>query len=91
MSRKIITLISFKIESRFQEWLKFFDNQGADIKYSEFDIKPLFRVFSKDNPKKVIRIQKASEGNIQKFVQSNSGRIKSHKVDFSIKEVSAWI
>ena len=52
MSRKITTLISFKIESIYEEWVKIFDNKESDLRFSEFDIKPLFRCFSKDDPKK---------------------------------------
>ena len=48
MSRKITTVISFKIESTFEEWVKIFDSKEADLRHSEFDIKPLFRGFSKD-------------------------------------------
>ena len=91
MSRKIPTVISFKIESTFEEWVKIFDSKEADLRHSEFDIKPLFRGFSKDDPKKVICIHQAPEGNIQKFVQANSDWIKSHKVDFSSMEESSWI
>ena len=91
MSRKITTVISFKIESTFEEWVKIFDSKEADLRHSEFDIKPLFRGFSKDDPKKVICIHQAPEGNIQKFVQANSEWIKSHKVDFSSMEESSWI
>ena len=53
MSRKITTVISFKIESKFEEWIKIFDSKEADLRHSEFDIKPLFREFSKDKPKKL--------------------------------------
>ena len=91
MSRKITTVISFKIESTFEEWVKIFDSKEAEIKHSEFNIKPLFRGFSKDDPKKIICIHQAPEGNIQKFVQANSEWIKSHKVDFSTMEESSWI
>ena len=91
MSRKIITVISFKIESTFEEWVKIFDSKEADIRHSEFDIKPLFRGFSEDDPKKDVFINQAPEGNIQNFVQSNSEWIKSHKVDFSTMEESSWI
>ena len=91
MARKITTLISFKIESRFEEWVKIFDSKQADLRYSEFDIKPLFRGFSKDDPKKVIFIHPVPEGNIQEFVQQNSEWIKSHKVDFLNMEESSWI
>ena len=53
------------------------------LKYSEFDIKPLFIGFSKDDPKKVIYIHQAQEGNIQKLFKVNSEWIKSHKVNSS--------
>ena len=91
MSRKITTVISLKIGRKFEEWVKIFDDKEADLRYSQFDIKPLFRGFSKDDTKKVICINQAPEGNIQKFVQSNSEWIKSHKVDFSSMEESSWI
>ena len=92
MSRKIKTVISFKIENTFEKWVKIFDSKEADLRHSEFDIKPLLRGFSKeDDPKKFICIHWAPEGNIQKFVQANSEWIKSHKVDFSSKEESSWI
>ena len=91
MSRKITTVLSFKIESKFEEWVKIFDSKEADLRHSEFDIKPLFRGFSKDDPKKVICVHQAPEGNIQRFVQANSEWIKSHKVDFSSMEESSWI
>jgi len=92
MSRKIKTVISFKIERKFEEWVKIFDCKEADLRHSEFDIKPLLRGFSKeDDPKKVIRIHQAPEGNNQKFVQENSEWIKSYKVDFSSMEESSWI
>ena len=91
MSRKITTVISFKIESKFEDCVKIFDSNKADLRRSEFDFKPLFRELSKDDPKKVICIHQAPEGNIQKFVQANSEWIKSHKVDFSSMEESSWI
>ncbi|MBO8223162.1 hypothetical protein CUB78_06050 [Prochlorococcus marinus str. XMU1401] len=91
MSRKITTLISFKIESSFEGWLKIFDSKEADLRHSEFDIKPLFRGFSKDDPKKVICINQAPQRNIQKFLQANCEWIKSHKVDFSSMKESSWI
>ena len=91
MSREITKLISFKIESLFEEWEKIFDSKEADLRHSKFDIKPLFRGFSIDDTKKVICINQAPEGNIQKFVQANSEWIKNHKVDFSSMEESSWI
>ena len=91
MSRKITTVISFKIESKFEEWVKIFDSKEADLRYYEFDIKTLFRGFIKDDPKKVICIHQASQGNIQKFFKANGEWIKSHKVDFLIIEELSWI
>ena len=91
MSRKITTVISFKIESTFEEWVKIFDSKEADLRHSEFDIKLLFRGFSKDDPKKVICINLSPEEKIQKFLQANSEWIKSHEVYFSSMEESSWI
>ena len=88
MSRKISNVISFKIKSTFEEWVKIFDSKEANLRHSEFDIKPLFRGFSKDDPKKVICLNHSPEGNIQKFFQANSEWIKSHKFDFSTMEES---
>tara|TARA_B100000886_G_C20191124_1_gene394322 strand:- start:120 stop:380 length:261 start_codon:yes stop_codon:yes gene_type:complete len=86
MSKKITNDISFKIESKFEEWVKIFERKEADLRHSEFDIKSLFRGFSRDDPKKVICIHLAPERNIKKFVQENSEWIKSYKVDFSTME-----
>ena len=61
MSKKITTLISFKVESKFAKWVKIFDSIQEDIRHSEFDVKPLFRGFSKDDPKKVICMHQALE------------------------------
>ena len=69
MSRTITTVITFEIESTYEEWVKIFDSQEAERRHSEFDIKPLFRGLSKYDTQKVICIHKAPEGNIQKFVQ----------------------
>ena len=66
--QKITTVIYFNIKSRFEELTKIFDSKEADLTYSEFDIKQLFRGFSKDDSKKVICINQSLEGNIQKFV-----------------------
>ena len=54
MSWEIMTSISFKIKSKFEEWVKIFDSKEANKRHYEVDIKPLFSVFSKDDPKNVI-------------------------------------
>ena len=91
MSRKIKNVISFNIETTFEEWVKSFDSKEADLRRSELDIKPFFRGIIKDDLKRVICIHKFLEGSIQKFVQANSEWIKSHKVNFSTMEESSWI
>ena len=85
------TVFSFKLSNTFEEWVKIFDSKESDLRHSEFDFKQLFRELSKDDPKKVICIHQAPEGNIQKFVQANSQWIKIHKVDFSSMEELSWI
>ena len=91
MFRKITNVISFKIGSTFEERVKIFDSKEADLRHCEFDINPFFRGFSKNDPKKVICMHQALEGNIQKFVEANSEWIKSHEVDFSSMEELSWI
>jgi len=54
MFRKITTITPFKIESIFEERGKIFDSKEADLRHSEFDIKPLFRGLIIDDPNKVI-------------------------------------
>ena len=66
-------------------------SKKADLGHSEFDIKPLLRGFSKDNPKKVICIDQSQEGNIQKFVKASSELIKIHKIDFPTMQESNQI
>jgi len=91
MSRQITNVISFKVDSTFQEWVKIFDIKEAYLRHSEFEIKPLFRGFSLDGSKKVICINHAPKGNIQKFVRANIELIKSHIINFSTMEESPWI
>ncbi len=82
MSRKITAVIPFKIESSFYELANKFDSKVLYIRHTEFDIKILSKCFSKDDPQKLICNQKSLGENIQNFLQSNSGWIKSHIVDF---------
>ena len=91
MSIKIKNVIYFKIESTLEEMVNIFDSKIAELRHSEFDIKPLFRGFRKDDPKKVIYINQSPEVNIQKFFQANIEWIISHIVDLSTKEDSASI
>ena len=50
MSRKIIAINAFKIESSFYEWANKFDSKALYIRHTEFDIKILSKCFSKDDP-----------------------------------------
>tara|TARA_B100000989_G_scaffold291360_1_gene265753 strand:- start:690 stop:908 length:219 start_codon:yes stop_codon:yes gene_type:complete len=70
---------------------KISDSKEVYLRYSEFDIKPLFGEFIKDHPKKVTSINKAPEGNIQKFVKAKGEWIKIQQVDFSTMYESSWI
>ena len=91
MSTKIKTLIIFKIESIFEEWVKIFDSKQSVPGHYEFDIKALSRGFSKAEPKEVICIYQALDGYIQKFVQETSEWIKNHKFYFTSMKESSWI
>ena len=86
MSRKIIAVNAFKIESSFYEWANKFDSKALYIRLCDFDIKILFKCFSKDDPQKLFCIQKALGEKIQNFLQLISELIKSHIVDYLTME-----
>ena len=90
MSCLVTTVFTFTIESNFDEWAAKFDSSEADKRHSEFDIKPLFRGVSKEDPQKVIVIHQAPEGNVQKFVEANGDWMATHRVDLSTMEESSW-
>ena len=69
---------------------QYFDSEEADKRHSKFDIKPLFRGVSKEDPQKIIVIHQAPEGNVQKFVEANGDWMATHRVDLSTMEESSW-
>ena len=85
------TVISFKIESKFEDWVNIFDSKEAERRQSDLDIKLLLRGFSKDDSQKDICMDPLTERNSQKFVLDNIERIKKYKVDFSNMEELSWI
>ena len=91
MSSLVTSVFTFKIQSNFDEWAAIFDSSEADKRHSKFDIKPLFRGMSKEDPQKVIVIQQAPEGNIQKFIEANGDWMATLKVKLSTMEESSWI
>ena len=91
MGIKLTTVFTFKIKSTFDQWLEFFDSKESFERLSEFDIKPLYRGQSKQDPQKVIVIHQAPEGNMQKFFEINGSWIATHGVNISTIEVSDWI
>ena len=91
MSCSVTSVFTFKIESTFDEWASIFDSAEADKRHAEFDIKPLFRGVSKEDPQKVIVIHQAPEGNMQKFFETHGSWIATHGVNISTIEVSDWI
>ena len=65
MSSDVTSVFTFKIKSYFDEWAAIFDSSEVDKRHSKFNIKPLFRGMSKEDPQKIIITHQASEGNIQ--------------------------
>ena len=88
MSCSITSVFTFKMESTFDEWVEIFDSAEVDKRHLEFDIKPLFRGVSKEDPQKIIVIYQAQERNVQKFVETNDDWIAIHRVDPSTMEES---
>ena len=56
MSCSVTSVFTFKIESTFDEWVAIFDSKEAEKRHAEYDIKPLYRGLSKEEPQKVIVI-----------------------------------
>jgi len=90
MSCTVTSVFTFKIDSTFNEWVAIFDSEEAEKRHAEFDIKPLYRGVSKDDPRKVIVIHQAQEGNVQKFVEANGEWMATHRVDLSTMNESSW-
>ncbi len=90
MSLFVTSVFTFKIESTFNEWAAIFDSAESEKRHSEFDIKPIFRGVSIDDPQKVIVIHQAPEGNVKKFVEANGDWIATHRVDLSTMEENSW-
>ena len=91
MSCSVKSVFTFKIESNFDDWVAIFDSSEADKRHSEFDIKPLFRGQSKEDPQKVIVIHQGPEGNMQKFFEKNGSWIATHGVKVSTIKISNWL
>ena len=90
MSCLVTSVFTFKIEISFTEWSTIFDSEEANRRHAEYDIKPLYRGVSQDDPKKVIVIHQHPAGNIQKFIEANEDWMASHKVDLSTMSQSSW-
>ena len=59
------------------------------IKGIQFNIKPLFRGVSKEDPQKII-YSSSAEGNVQKFVEANGDWMATHRVDLSTMKETSW-
>ena len=90
MSCSVTSVFTFNIESTFDDWVKIFDSEEADKRHAEYDIKPLYRGVSKEDPQKVIVIHQAPEGNVQKFVKANGDWMATHRVDLSTMNETFW-
>ena len=90
MSSTVTSIFTFKVESTFDEWAVIFDSEEATIRHREFNIQPLYRGCSYDDPQKIIVIHQHPEGNIEKFIEANGDWMASHRVVLSTMEKSAW-
>tara|TARA_Y100001933_G_scaffold168473_1_gene166737 strand:+ start:343 stop:648 length:306 start_codon:yes stop_codon:yes gene_type:complete len=90
MSCSVTTVYTFNIESSFEEWVLIFDSEEAHKRHSDFEITPLYRGISKDDPKKVIVIHQHPDGNDKKFLEANADWIATHKVVLSTMQQSSW-
>ena len=90
MSNIVTSVFTFKVESTFDEWAEIFDSKEATKRHRDFNIQPLYRGVSKDDPQKIIVIHQHPDGNIQKFIKANGDWMASHKVDLSTMKQTAW-
>ncbi len=90
MSSIVTSVFTFKVESTFDEWAAIFDSQEAIKRHREFNITPLYRGVSKDDPQKIIVIHQHPEGNIEKFIEANGDWMASHRVDLSTMDQASW-
>ena len=90
MSCSVTSIFTFKIESTFDEWVAIFESEEANKRHAEFNIKPLFRGVSKEDPQKVIVIHQAPDGNVKKFVEANGEWMATHRVDPSTIKETSW-
>ena len=90
MSFTVTSIFTFKVESTFDEWAAIFDSKEAARRHREFNIQPLYRGCSDDDPQKIIVIHQHPDGNIEKFIEANEDWMAGHRVDLSTMEKSAW-
>ena len=90
MSSTVTSVFTFKVESTFDEWAAIFDSDEATRRHREFNIQPLYRGCSDDDPHKIIVIHQHPKGNIEKFIEANGDWMASHRVDLSTMHKSAW-
>ena len=90
MSSTVTSVFTFKVECSFEEWAAIFDSNEAIRRHREFNIQPLYRGCSYDEPQKIIVIHQHPEGNIEKFIEANGDWMASHRVNISTMEKSAW-
>ena len=84
------TVFTFKLSNTFEEWVKMFDSPEIDEFHKTVGLTPLYRGKSLIDPKEVIVIHQAPEGNVQKFVEANGDWMATHRVDLSTMEESSW-
>ena len=81
MSSTVTSVFTFKVESTFDEWAAIFDSDEATRRHREFNIQPLYRGCSDDDPQKIIVIHQHPMGNIERFIEANGDWMASHRVD----------
>ena len=90
MSTIVTSVFTFKIEGTFDEWAAIFDSQEATRRHRQFNIQPLYRGCSDNDPQRVIVIHQHPEGGMEEFIDANANWMESHRVDLSTMEKSSW-
>lgn len=85
-----VSITMFKIKVPFNQWASGFDSKEAGKMHKKYEIKPLFRGVSDDDPKRVIVIHRSRPGAVEKLLSENQKMIESAGHIIRTTRISNW-
>ena len=86
-----VSIVTFRINVPFDNWLKSFESSDARNMHRINKIKPIFKGFSETDPSQVIVIHQAKPGVIKKLISDNSDVIKASGHLIRTTRISNWL